>query len=133
MKGLHRFAPRVIASFVFVFGAASVVCLFPGTATAALTFSGPTPYEAHTNPTAIADGDFNGDGRQDVAVANNGTDDVSILLGSGSGSFGPPTNFGAGPSPEALAVGDFNRDSNQDLVVVNPGSEGHVSVLLGTG
>jgi hypothetical protein len=85
-------------------------------------------------------GDFNGDGNLDLAVANpgnifdNGTDPrtVSILLGTGTGSFGAKTDFGTGISPISVAVGDFNGDGNLDLAVAN-GRSNTVSILLGTG
>ena len=50
-------------------------------------------------------GDFNGDDRQDLAVANYGSANVSILLGNGAGSFGAATNFGVGTSRISVAVG----------------------------
>ena len=43
-------------------------------------------------------GDFNGDGKQDLAVANVSSNNVSILLGDGAGSFSAATNFGSGTS-----------------------------------
>ena len=49
-----------------------------------------------TDPDSVAVGDFNGDGKQDLAVANCGSNNVSILLGDGAGSFSAATNFGAG-------------------------------------
>ena len=47
-------------------------------------------------PGSVAVGDFNGDGKQDLAVANVDSDNVSILLGDGAGNFSAPTNFAAG-------------------------------------
>jgi hypothetical protein len=67
-----------------------------------------------------------------LAVANAGSNSVSILLGGGSGSFGTATDFGVGTSPSSVAVADFNRDGKLDLAVANDDS-GNVSVLLGTG
>ena len=81
-------------------------------------------------PFSVAVGDFNGDGKQDLATANSGN--VSILLGDGAGSFGAPINFAAGDVPFSVAVGDFNGDGKQDLAVVNLNSA-DVSILLGDG
>ena len=59
--------------------------------------SAPPPTSALAiSPLSVAVGDFNGDGKQDLAVANSNSDNVSILLGDGAGSFGAATNFGAG-------------------------------------
>ncbi|HZB17021.1 MAG TPA: VCBS repeat-containing protein [Nitrososphaeraceae archaeon] len=68
----------------------------------------------------------------DLAVANSGSNNVSILLGTGTGSFGPATNFGVGNGPLSVAVGDFNGDTFLDLAVANFNSN-NVSILLGTG
>ena len=64
-------------------------------------------------------GDFNGDGKQDLAVANDSSDNVSILLGNGTGNFSAATNFAVGSGPFSVAVGDFNGDGKQDLAVAN--------------
>jgi hypothetical protein len=77
----------------------------------------------------VAAGDFNGDGKRDLAVSTGG---VAILLGDGSGSFGAPAFFDAQDTPKYLAVGDFNRDGKLDLAVPNYGSNS-VSILLGDG
>ena len=66
-------------------------------------------------------GDFNSDGRQDLAVANSGSDNVSILLGDGAGNFSGPTNFTVGSVPSSVAVGDFNGDGKQDLAAADYG------------
>ena len=75
-------------------------------------------------------GDFNGDGKLDIAVANL-SNSVSILLGNGDGSFAPKLDFSVGTTPQAIAVGDFNRDGKPDLVVANGGSQ-TLSILLNT-
>ena len=68
----------------------------------------------------------------DLAVANQVSDNVSILLGNGTGSFGTATNFAAGIGPFSVAVGDFNGDTILDLAVTNVNSN-NVSILLGNG
>ena len=83
-------------------------------------------------PYSVAVGDFNGDSKQDLAVANFNSDNVSILLGDGAGSFSAATNFGASGGSIKVAVGDFNGDGKQDLAVANYRS-GNVSILLGDG
>ena len=84
---------------------------------------------AGSGPYSVAVGDFNGDGKQDLTVANQGGN-VSILLGNGAGNFSPAANFGAGNSPTSVAVGDFNGDGRQDLAVTNDTSN-TVSILVG--
>ena len=89
-------------------------------------------YGVGTQPTLVAVGDFNGDGKPDLVVANLGSNTVSVLLGNGDGTFQPAVNYGAGFQPSSVAVGDFNGDGKPDLVVANHGSN-TVSVLLGNG
>ncbi len=77
-------------------------------------------------------GDFNGDGWPDLAVANYFSNDISVLLGSGDGTFRVARNFPVGNRPRSIVVGDFNGDGWLDLVVANQFSTpGSVSVLLG--
>jgi hypothetical protein len=87
-----------------------------------------------TNPQSVAVGDFNGDGKPDIVTANNGSSNVTVLLGDGTGGFEPaPGNpFAAGLFPESVAVGDFNGDGKPDLVEANSGND-TVRVLLGNG
>jgi hypothetical protein len=96
------------------------------------SFGAATNFTTGRHSTSVAIGDLNGDGKPDLAVANNGSDNVSILLGTGMGSFSTATNFGAGISPSAVAIGDLNGDGKPDLAVANAISN-NVSVLLGTG
>ncbi len=83
-------------------------------------------------PAAIAFGDVNNDGKQDLAVANLGSNSVSVLLGNGDGTFQPKKNTGTVPSPIGVGLADFNSDGKLDLVTVqNNGST--VDILLGKG
>ena len=96
------------------------------------SFSAANNFPVGSFPRSVAVGDFNGDGKQDLAAANNGSNNVSILLGDGAGNFSAATTFGAGSNPWSVAVGDFNGDGKQDLAVANWGSS-NVSIFLGDG
>lgn len=96
------------------------------------SFGAGVGYVAGQNPTSIATGDFNNDGKPDLAVVNYYSANVSILLGNGAGSFAPAVNYSVGSNPYSIATGDFNNDGVLDLVVVNTGS-GSISILLGIG
>jgi hypothetical protein len=91
-------------------------------------------------PTIVAAGRFNSDPYLDLAVLNQGSDDISIFLGDGRGGFtekiacdagGDQLLLGAGNLPTGLAVHDVNRDGRLDLLVGN--EFGDVLVLLGNG
>jgi hypothetical protein len=99
------------------------------------TFQPAVNYAAGKEPTSVAVGDFNGDGKQDLAVANYYSSGVSVLLGKGDGTFLPAQAFPAGTKPWSVAVGDFNGDGILDLAVANYTAYGNgtVSVLLGKG
>jgi CSLREA domain-containing protein len=96
------------------------------------SFAAAANFGVGTGPQSVAVGDFNGDGKLDLATANGSSDNVSVLLGNGAGSFGAATNFGAGTAPQSVAVGDFNGDGKLDLATANFTSD-DVSVLLGDG
>ena len=111
----------------------------PGTVSILLGNVGGT-FNAATNYPSLGEScnsvtvdDFNGDGKPDLAVANNGSDNVSVLLGDGLGAFPVATVslWAAGPGPRVAASGDFNLDGAPDLAVANGGSS-TVSILLNT-
>jgi hypothetical protein len=83
-------------------------------------------------------GDFNGDGKADLAVTNESDSTVTILLGNGDGTFTAAVSPSTGSSPVAVAAGDFNGDGKTDLAVANTGNatipgSSSVTVLLGNG
>ena len=75
--------------------------------------------------------DFNGDGKIDLATANYRSNDTSILLSRGDGTFEAAANYLAGNTPYAIAAGDFNGDGSLDLAVPNFESN-VVSIVLNT-
>ena len=83
-------------------------------------------------PQAITAGDLNGDGQWDVATVNGTSDDVSVLLGNGNGTFRSAVSFGVGKIPLALIAEDMDRDGVLDLVLALSGSD-QVVVLKGDG
>ena len=91
-----------------------------------------TNFATGINPTNVAVADFNNDGKADLAVTNQVSNNVSVLLGNGDGSFGAQTLFSVGSSPYAIVAGKFNADNNFDLAVTNSASN-TVSILHGNG
>jgi len=113
------------------------VLLYPGDVTVLMgngdgTFGTPAIYPAGQDPFSVALGDYNGDGKLDLAVADESVDQVSILAGNGDGTFGPPTAFATGTLPFSVAAADFNGDGKLDLVTANENSN-DATILPGRG
>ena len=83
-------------------------------------------------PQSMAVGDFNGDQLLDLATVNSSSDDVSILLGNGNGTFQSAVSFGIGKIPMSVATTDLDGDKQLDLVVATSGSD-QIVVLKGRG
>jgi uncharacterized protein (DUF2141 family) len=101
-------------------------------------FQQPVSLNYHTGsaPRFAAVADFNGDGKPDMAVSHeDGTGNISIMLGNGDGTFQPPLTYAAGSGASMVTVGDFNGDGKPDLAVAHLCCEagGNVSILLGNG
>lgn len=84
---------------------------------------------------SLAVGDFNGDGKLDVAAVTFNTSVVSIFLGHGDGSFAAPVQYSTGPMAQSppyhnVLTGDFNGDGKLDLAVA---TDNGIAVLLGNG
>jgi hypothetical protein len=98
------------------------VSVLIGSGDCSFVVSAGSPMKAGASPTDIAIGDVDGDGIGDVAVANMGSDNVSLFYGGRSGvrpdGRGPlPT----GKAPTAIALGDLNGDGKADIVTGNIG------------
>ena len=106
------------------------------------TFQAPYTYDLLPGrPADVVAGDFNHDGRLDLAMTNNGTFGfdarVFIVLGRGNGTFDPPIVYTVGRGPLYLVTADLDHDGHLDLATVNTGSNNEgaesVTLLFGTG
>ena len=82
-----------------------------------------SPFAAGNSPSDIAVGDFNKDGRLDLALPNHATEYVTVLFGDGNGGFSPapdsPITIDVEPHAHSIATGDLNNDGNLDLALTN--------------
>ncbi|HET7540266.1 MAG TPA: VCBS repeat-containing protein, partial [Polyangiaceae bacterium] len=78
--------------------------------------TGPRTFSTGNGTSAIAVGDWNGDGFADISTTNSADSTVSVLLACGNGSFAPRVDYRVGAGPGALASCDLNGDFKLDLV-----------------
>jgi hypothetical protein len=99
-------------------------------------------YAVGSGPHSIRTADLNGDGIFDLAVANDASNSISVLLGFGNGNFASAVSYPTGSVPKGVGIGDINGDGLLDLlsantagnypVCCNPGGD-TISLLLNTG
>jgi hypothetical protein len=100
-----------------------------------------SPLTVGKSPVFVATADFNGDGIEDLAVANQVDNTVSILLGNGDGTFKSPRPplivLAANFTPTSLVTGQFTNSGHTDLVVTEKSNvtndSGSVQVFVGNG
>jgi hypothetical protein len=94
-----------------------------------------SPIAVDDGPSGLATGDFNADGDEDLAVTNQNSDNLTVLVGSTGADFftQPGTPVTIGDSPTAIVAGDFNADGDDDLAVTLKGNDDDVIALLGAG
>jgi parallel beta-helix repeat protein len=90
-------------------------------------------YNVGSQPRSVFAADLDGDGNNDLAVANWNSNNVSILFNDGYGIFSQPVNYGIGGYPRSVFAADFDGDGDKDLVVANDVSPGFVSILINNG
>jgi FG-GAP-like repeat len=99
------------------------------------TFAPPVNYGGDSSEYhyAVAVGDFNHDGKPDLATVNYYNNSVSVRLNDGSGTYGPETKYKVTFGPRALAVGDFDHDGNLDIVAGQASGANALAILRGDG
>ncbi len=124
-----------------VFGGQDSVLIYIGKGDG--TFAAPVSYPAGPGANSIAIADFNGDGKPDIVIANEGIfggsepENIEVLLGKGDGTFSTGTAIPLiGLGPGTVVASDFNGDGRTDLAVSlgdSPSGQSAVAVLLGIG
>ncbi|HYS04624.1 MAG TPA: FG-GAP-like repeat-containing protein [Candidatus Dormibacteraeota bacterium] len=94
------------------------------------TFSVADDHAVGYNPVGVAVGDFNRDGRSDLAVGGGFMGQVFVYLGQGDGTFAFSRGYGDGDPPLDIVVGDWDENGTQDLAVADTGD---VLILSGRG
>jgi len=84
------------------------------------------------DPSSVAIGDLNGDGRLDLAVTMRLDVTVTVLTGRGNGTFQQVATLPVSAYPTKVQMADLNGDGNLDLVVANGGGT-TVSLFQGNG
>ncbi|MCU0420692.1 MAG: FG-GAP-like repeat-containing protein [Cyclobacteriaceae bacterium] len=112
------------------------VSVFRNTSTAgSLSFAPRVSFAPAEDPSSVAIGDVDGDGKADLAVTNQGSNSVSIFRNTGTGpgtiTYAARVDFTTGTTPVAVLLGDLDGDRKPDLAVVNNGGN-TVSVFRNT-
>ncbi len=112
---------------LIVAGDGGEVLIFPARDGA---FGAPVTTSVGGRTLALAARDLNGDARPDLAVVDNETNRVAVLLATGPNQFGPTQLYPVAEGPGGITTGDFNADGRVDLAVSAIGPPGRASVLL---
>jgi hypothetical protein len=121
--------PRTLLPFLVV--AVLTTTVLSQTAPSTVHFSGQT-FNTSPEPSGVVSGDFNEDGRPDLAVTDNLWNVVQILINDGNGHFSLGSQASTFESPSQIITGNFNGDSHLDLAVLNQ-STSSLTILLGNG
>lgn len=95
------------------------------------SFKGTGDFTVGSSPEGIAAGNLDGDLNADVVTANFSSSNISVLLGTGTASFGAATNYATGGGPRDVTLGDLDGDGDLDIAVAQLG--GNLSVALNQG
>lgn len=95
-------------------------------------FETPKTFSTANTISALATGEFNGDGLPDLVTSSSNTNNVSVFLGVGDGTFSPLSDIPVGRGPISVTVGDMNGDGFADIGTANSSSS-NISILFGNG
>ena len=109
----------------------NTVTILLGNGDGTFTQASGSPIAVGTTPYMIVAADFRANGKLDLATANSGSNDVTLLLGNGDGTFAQAaaSPFRVGKTPYSLMVGDFNSTGRPGLAVANS-ADSTISVLV---
>ncbi|MBI4651233.1 VCBS repeat-containing protein, partial [Candidatus Desantisbacteria bacterium] len=97
------------------------------------SFNASSIHNTGNSPQFAFSGDFNGDNKLDLAIANSASNNISIFISNGDGTFEPSKTYGGiGLTPYFITMGDFDGDNKLDLAVANKGSN-DISIYPGNG
>ena len=92
------------------------------------SFAPHSVYAVGSWPRSVFAGDLDGDGDLDLATANDGDNNVSVLMNAGDGTFPSHSVYAVGGEPRSVFAADLDGDGDLDLATANDGD--NVSVLL---
>ena len=133
--GLGDLSGNGVLDLMIADSLANRVSVFLGDGQGAFSVVADGSFDVGTSPRALRLGDVNGNGHLDAIVANYDSNEISILLGDGTGGFSNASGSpfpSVGEGPRAIALGDLNGNSILDLVSVSRRS-GSVSLFFGDG
>ncbi len=119
----------VAVAAISYYSRTATINVFPGNGDG--TFQPPISFSPASLTEYLAVGDFNGDGKADLAMANM-DGPPTVFLGNGDGTFQQPLTVGPGAGFSAVVAGDFNGDGKPDLAL-SSGMGATVSVFWGNG
>ena len=132
MSGVGLRSAGFLLSFPFAVATLLFVCASSAVLAQTGIFNGPRDYVVGTGPESVVVADFNGDGFPDIATANFGSNNVSVLVQNNDGTFQPAVSYAVGQRPLSLQMGDVNGDGKLDLLFINS-ADGTLGILLGNG
>lgn len=110
------------------------VRIFLGIGNGAFVAAPNSPIPAGSNPVSMASDDINGDGLLDLVIANQGSGTLTVLLGSGGGTFRQASTISLLPFyPEIVVLNDINFDGKPDILVTTTSPSGDLLHLVGKG
>lgn len=121
-----------MAVFAFALASNSFLLAFQHPTVPAVNFAPAVNYTVGTLPFANAIADFNGDHILDIATVNFTSNDVSVLLGNGDGTFQAAVSYPVGTEPTAITTVDLNGDGSQDIAVADEIGK-TIAVLINNG